>query len=230
MEKEKDQDLFRALRGIYRCYGEFVQDFPAACGPGCSACCTTNVLATSLEVKYLMFQAREAQVEIPWSRVRKASCGPVYRPHLTTNQVADFCLRQQELPADPGEHGPGHCPLLSEDNLCILYEHRPFACRAMISASMCSPDGEAKMDQFLVSVNLCLYQILEHLDSGGLYGNILDLLLKFHGEKVEGFLENRPLPGFLVRPWERKQFEKFLARLYRFDAEGTELGSLLNLE
>ncbi len=218
------------MRGIYQCYEEFIQDFPAACEPGCSSCCTTNVLATSLEVKYLLSQAEAGHVEIPWSRVRAAASGSVYRPRLTTNHVADLCLRQQEVPNDPGEHGPGPCPLLSEDGLCIFYEYRPFACRAMISASKCSPDGEAEMDQFLVSVNLALYQILEHLDQGGIYGNMLDLLLRIHGDKVDGLLENRNLPGFLVRPWETKHFEKFLLKLSRFDVDGRELGSMLNLE
>ncbi len=230
MNGKKYQDKYQALEGIYRCYGEFVQDFPAACEPGCATCCTTNVLATSLEVSYLLDKAKEAGLAIPWSRVKAASKGTVYRPLLTTNEVADLCLRQQEVPNDPGEHGPGTCPMLSEENLCLLYEYRPFSCRAMTSASKCSADGEAEMDQFLVSVNLAVYQIIEHLDVSGNYGNFLDLLLQSQGEEADRLLQNKRLPGFLVRPWETRHFEKFLLKLYRFDVHGRQLGTLLGLE
>lgn len=230
MEQGKDQKRYLALEGIYLCYDEYVRDFPSACEPGCATCCTTNVLATSLEVEYLLKGAGRAGLELPWDGITAAVKRGVYRPALTTNEVADLCLRQQEVPQDPGEHAPGACPMLTADKTCMVYEYRPFSCRAMTSASRCSADGEAEMDQFLVSVNLAVYQIIEHLDLDGAYGNLLDLLLMSRGEGVEGLLTNRRLPGFLVRPWETRHFERFLLKLYRFEVKGEKLGDLLGIE
>jgi len=41
---------------------------------------------------------------------------------------------------------------------------------------VCQYGGEAEMEPFLITVNLAIYQIIEHLDKEGVSGNLLDVL------------------------------------------------------
>jgi len=43
---------------------------------------------------------------------------------------------------------------------------------------VCQYGGEAEMEPFLITVNLAIYQIIEHLDKEGVSGNLLDVLNK----------------------------------------------------
>lgn len=74
------------------------------------------------------------------------------------------------------------------------------------------------MESFLVTVNLSIFQIIEHLDKGGFYGNILDLIAQ--SSKIEDMrgvlLKNIPLPGFMIPPDEKDRFSRFLGRLSMF--------------
>jgi len=46
----------------------------------------------------------------------------------------------------------------------------------MSSMEVCQYGGEAEMEPFLITVNLAIYQIIEHLDKEGVSGNLLDVL------------------------------------------------------
>ena len=80
------------------------------------------------------------------------------------------------------------------------------------------------MDPFLVTVNLAMHQIIEHLDQGGVTGIMPDILPPYdqviplaeqRGREVndQAILANRPLPGFLVPPEEQRRFADFMSRL-----------------
>lgn len=79
------------------------------------------------------------------------------------------------------------------------------------------------MEPFLVTVNLAIYQILEHIDADGWYGNLLDVIgiFKTNGAYKSGISSdlqeriktNRPLPGFMVPQEEMVRFKSFLRRL-----------------
>jgi hypothetical protein len=120
---------------------------------------------------------------------------------------------------------------LDKEGLCSVYERRPFACRAMSSTEICQYGSEADMEPFLVTVNLAIYQIIEHLDKGGVSGNLIDLLNKLvnnqsiNTDSGDSLVSNRALPGFLVSPDEQERFRVFMRRLAEFQVGDTALGS-----
>ncbi|NDY42735.1 hypothetical protein G3N55_07760 [Dissulfurirhabdus thermomarina] len=221
-------DNAAALRAVYAFHQEFLEGWGFACEAGCAACCTVNVTLTSLEARHLLAEAGAAAADLA-ARVAAAP-GAGYRPAATLNEVAAFCLRGEAPPADEAEHAAGACPLLDPGGRCACYPGRPFACRAMVSRARCRPGGAAEMDPFLVTVNLVLCQVIEHLDRGGVSGNLGDVVPYCHGAATEpppGLLRNRPLPGLLVPPEERGRFTAFWRRLRRRPVGRGALGDFL---
>ena len=73
------------------------------------------------------------------------------------------------------------------------------------------------MDPFLITINLAMQQVIEHLDHEGRYGNLWDMVAFKEGGKIRhgAIKKNRRLPGFLLTPQERGRFMAFLRRLQR---------------
>ena len=98
---------------------------------------------------------------------------------------------------------------------------------------VCQHGGEADMEPFLVTVNLAVYQIIEHLDKEGVSGNLLDILSEFlnnqslNPDLEDRLISNRALPGFLVTPNEQERFRTFTRRLANFQVGDTTLGAFL---
>jgi Fe-S-cluster containining protein len=227
-----DSNKFKILAAIYSFYDQFFKGFSMVCKPGCHVCCTVNIVATSLEAGYLLRSSFFDDLDLK-KLLFSATARPIYRPGLSTNQIADLCLRQEEIPSEKAEHGEGFCPFLDQEGLCNVYEHRPFACRAMSSTEVCRYGGEAEMEPFLVTVNLAIYQIIEHLDKDRMSGNLLDVLSELvNNQGVSSgpgnrFISNRALPGFLVTPGEQVRFRAFMSRLADFQVGDTTLGAFL---
>ncbi|HDH97687.1 MAG TPA: YkgJ family cysteine cluster protein [Deltaproteobacteria bacterium] len=228
-----DSNKFKVLAAIYSFYDQFLKGFPLACRPGCHVCCTVNIVATSLEAGHLLHSSFFDNLDLK-KLLSSATTGSVYRPSLSTNQIADFCLRQEEIPPDRVEYGEGVCPFLDQEGLCSVYENRPFACRAMSSREVCQYGGEADMEPFLVTVNLAVYQIIEHLDKEGVSGNLLDVLSELvNNQSVspgpgDRLISNRALPGFLITPDEQGRFRAFMRRLADFQVGDTTLKAFLD--
>ncbi|MBW1671535.1 MAG: YkgJ family cysteine cluster protein [Deltaproteobacteria bacterium] len=227
-----DSNKFKVLAAIYSFYDLFLKGFSVACRPGCHVCCTINIVSTSLEAEHLLRSSFFDDFDLK-KLLSSATTGSVYRPSLSTNQIADFCLRHEEIPSDRIEHGEGVCPFLDQEGLCSVYERRPFACRAMSSMKVCQYGGEADMETFLVTVNLAIYQIIEHLDKEGVSGNLLDVLSELvNNQSVspdpgDRLISNRALPGFLVTSNEQERFGAFMRGLADFQVGDTTLGALL---
>lgn len=94
------------------------------------------------------------------------------------------------------------------------------------------------MTPFLVTVNLAIYQILEHIDAEGWYGNMLDIIEVARIKRdqrhrtidaMEGKVKtNRPLPCFIVPPDEVIRFKSFMRRLSKNEfGDGKKIGDLL---
>lgn len=104
------------LRQIYRLVDKFAKfrDPFVACKRSCSDCCRINVTITSLEAKQLA----------------EASGRPA---RVITSDIKH----------DVDQYAGHECPFLV-NNLCSVYEHRPYACRqhAMFlpTAEACNPD------------------------------------------------------------------------------------------
>lgn len=218
---------FTALAGLYQAHARVTADYRFACRAGCATCCSVNVVVTSLEAEYLR-QAPAWQDPALEKDVRRAAAKPHYTPSCSTNLVAACCLAGREPPPDPSPHQHGACPLLDGQGRCRVYDHRPFACRSMVSAIPCRTGGEAVMEPFLVTLDLALCQVIEHLDRRGWTGNLLDMLTRSgaHGGDAP-LVRNRPLPGFLVPPGEQPRFQAAMDTVLSWPLGHGQLGDLL---
>ncbi len=161
-------------------------------------------------------------------KIRGLTAGPLYRPTCTINQVAACCLAHQEPPEDTSEHVAGVCLFLDDKRQCRIYAHRPMACRAMASQVRCRPGSEAVVAPLVLTVNLALHQIIEHLDQEGVFGSLPEVVLWVLGNGVTRPLPgNQPLPGFLVPDDEQEGFNDFLRALAAWPVEGGRFGDHL---
>ena len=226
----------KALEAIYEFYDEFLAGTPMACKKGCSTCCTTNVSMTSLEARYILESGLLTKELM--AKLKEAAAADHFIPSTTINTSAAMCLSENQMPEETSPVTFDPCPLLTDDGLCSIYEARPFSCRAMCSEIVCTEGGEASMAPFLVTVNLAIYQILEHLDSDGWYGNMLDILQVVKPNKedsmraaaeMEGKIKtNRPIPCFIIPPDDVMRFKSFMRRLSKKEFQpGKTLGELL---
>ncbi len=214
------------LLALYSFYEDFTKGFPVKCSPGCSTCCTVNVAATTLETAVVRKALSNPVPEETGLRIARVASAPRYIPTTTLNRNTWEIIRGKNITPDEGEPGEGFCPLLDDQGFCSVYESRPFACRALSSTTLCKDEGMADMEPFLVTVNLAMYQIIEHLDSnGGITENFSGLLhsaitgkepLSDKNRKNTDQLSqtrNCPLPGFMIPPDDKLRFRSFLRRL-----------------
>jgi len=209
--------LTAMLRCIYDVYGAWVEKFEFACERGCSACCTRNVNMTFLEggriIDYLLHNDA-GRIEEMREATHVGS-----QLAMTTNEFARSCLQQVEVEEDEAVQDYSPCVFL-ENNCCTIYEVRPFGCRSFGSRQRCERNGSADMDSLLLTVNMIVMQIIEHLDSrDGYWGNMIDVLQSLHGNTIKNVLPARPLPGMLVPPEDGDGAREFLVTLYRAEVD-----------
>ncbi len=114
-----------------------------------------------------------------------------------------------------------------------MYPARPFACRSLWSRQRCTVGGAAVADSLLLSLNGVFEQLIEHMDVGGLAGNMIDLFAllsdeptrsAYHAglpwEITDHTLATRPNPGFLVPPAHRSEVVRALLLLDRKEIQG----------
>lgn len=210
------------LSALYALLDRHLAPLQGACEKGCAACCTCNVTATTLEA----WPLHEALKGEGYAALRQTLVDQQrllrYRPTTTINGWARQCLRGQADWDDAPDPDWGPCPLLT-DSACPLYPQRPLGCRVMISRQRCRAGGEAEMDPFVVTLSNIFGQVIEHLDRGGLTGNLTDLLRYFDGadqcwayaqgvslSPSEGLLANQPMPALMIAPEERQRAQPVL--------------------
>jgi hypothetical protein len=190
-----------ALDHIYRVYENFISEYEVACRRGCDRCCTRNVILTTLEAYKISTHLIESGQESLLERLSAVIDGPRFIPRVTTNGLAEICMRGEDPPEEASDPAWGPCPLL-DDGQCPLYAVRPFGCRCMVSARRCDDAGFAEMDPFLVTVNNVMLQYIEHIDRDGCSGNLADLLVFMSsGENRRRYRDGGPegLPAGLIR-------------------------------
>jgi hypothetical protein len=119
-------------------------------------------------------------------------------------------MQGENLPEEECDLPQAPCAFLS-NNECLIYLERPFGCRCFISEQKCDAIACALVEPFLVTVNTVFLQLIEHIDSGGLFGNMSDILLFLEPETqrkryamntalnhVGGFSVNCSIPALLV--------------------------------
>jgi Fe-S-cluster containining protein len=91
------------------------QSEPIACAQGCSHCCRTYVSATVPEILRLAGRVRSEKVKM--------------------EKIVAAGAHSAAVPQDERWRDKVWCPNL-ENSMCSVYEHRPLACRTMLSKSL----------------------------------------------------------------------------------------------
>jgi hypothetical protein len=213
------------LDQLYAIYGDFISKQPLACTKGCSQCCTCNLTATTLEGEYLRRRLSPEQYSRVIQRLVSVADRPRYRPTVTLNHLADICARGEDPPDEENDPDLGSCPLLTDD-LCPLYDLRPFGCRCMVSRRNCRKTGYAEIDPLILTVNDLFLQHIEHIDAQGYSGNFNDILLFLDPPEAanryqrgqldappEGLLANQPMFTLMIPPEHREAVAPVLKQI-----------------
>lgn len=164
------------LNKIYVLYEDVVKNLDVACKKYCSSCCTPNVTMTTLEGFLIAdHMISNGQADLFEDIQAKISTNR-FKPQITTNRLADLCMKGDDPPEEAQRHSNKNCPVLI-DNLCPIYEVRPFGCRCFISKHDCSKAGYAEVDPLDMTVSTLFMQFVEHIDFMGFSGNFADVLL-----------------------------------------------------
>lgn len=205
------------LPDIYKVFAEESAKIAVACGPGCATCCTRSVTLTTGEGRLISDFLRASGRGLPLLPKDPVAL----RPALTVNGLAACCLAGQEVVEEAESPWLFEPCFFLQDDLCSIYEARPFACRSMLSTVNCRHSGLAEMPDRLVTLAIVTNQILEDLDRGGRWGNLADVLAFLDAGATdasrlaarERLLPNLPLPGLLVGPEEREMVKNYLTKL-----------------
>ena len=234
------------LQAIYQAYEDWsAQQIEIACQPGCNVCCTTNVMITALEGE-LILKFIDQEKKSKWLAQALLSITNDLQAGPTTNEFAQACLNEEELETRQENHvSKKSCPFL-KNNLCAIYQARPFGCRCFASQKKCRPEGEGILPTHMISAATATQQIIEHLGQRQMWGNMLDVLLALTGlpqyKKVAEHLSNnnhqayaqarlrsaKPLPAFLIPPEDRQDVEVLLNKIFSSKVDGTTIENILN--
>ncbi len=222
------------LEAIYKFYDEYAKKYFSVCMPGCCKCCTTSILATTLECFYIICYLKSQGKENLLERFNGLSEKNYLRPTITTNERAYKCLNRIMPQEGDEDYWVNACPFLHESK-CLVYEVRPFGCRSFFSEVKCEISLQAVIRPKLLTVNILFLQFIEHIDIKGLFGNMIDILLFLssnknfkHYKQSEKFspsktlLPTMPIPGFLIPPSHRQEINNVLNSLYNTKIEDTD--------
>lgn len=215
------------LKNIYTSYDKFSKEISHVCKIGCASCCTQNVSVTTLESYYILEWLKKNNKLDLLKVLDHISTEKLSRPAITTNELAYKCLNRIEPPEEDVPSASTPCPFLdNKEKTCLIYEVRPLSCRIFFSEKKCDEIGQATIDPVVLTINGTLLQVLEHVDLGGMFANMIDMLLLFNNEKnfdeylrnstlrSNGFLQNRPIPGFMIPPEHEHKTLSVLNTLY----------------
>ena len=192
----RDEKLSRLTR-IYTLFDTVTNPFAVACTKKCAACCTCNVTATGLEARLILDALSPEEAGQLSGRITGQVPRKRYQPGLTTNMFARYIIEGRPVPDEENEPSWGRCPLLVEEE-CSIYTVRPLGCRAMMSTNACEGNGYAQMPPLVLTINTIFQQAMEHLDQGGVHGNLWDVLDYFLvcEDKQPGMaMEKSPVPA-----------------------------------
>lgn len=224
--RDKVKKIRKLLNRIYSLHDEFMAGLKFACRKKCAYCCACNVSMTTLEGLLIQEVLQPGQKNTIFIKLEKARSGKRYRPGVTINQLVEICKSGGEPPPEDIDPKWGSCPVINDD-LCPIYQVRPFGCRAMVSRKACGTTGYADMDPFVLTVNNLFQQYIEQLDSRGFYGNFADVMYYIAGmEKLGkritstsdeavscGLIPNHPITALAVPHEHRNRIQPILEAL-----------------
>ena len=235
-------ELKRALlNNVYASYDKFSKEIRNVCTIGCATCCTQHVAVTTLEADYILGWLQERHTLDLLKGLEQISKDRLSRPAVTTNELAYKCLNQIEPPEEELPSLSAPCPFLDEtDKTCMIYAVRPFSCRMIFSERKCDEVGHAILDPIVLTINSTLLQVVEHIDAGGLFANMIDMLLLLGDREnldnyrcnetlqhSSGFLRNRLLPGFIIPPEHEHKTLSALNQLYNSEVRNTTFRDII---
>ncbi|MCW7755011.1 YkgJ family cysteine cluster protein [Desulfobotulus sp. H1] len=197
-----------SLKELYHLQAAAFQPYQTACKPGCSSCCTRNVVITSLEADFII----QGMSSDNSTRLQSAFLNQPallrLQPRITMNTMASLYMEGEEPQEDAADPAWWPCPLMDTDQkTCLVYEYRPMACRCMVSKINCETSGAADMEEGLVILHTLFLQLTEHLDANGRSASLLDLLMErlFPGSVSIPMPENRKIPMLMIPgSWQQK--------------------------
>lgn len=224
MKQDMETKLI-VLNRIFDVYDKFSSRFQTACEAGCAECCTRNVTLTGLEGYNIINSLSADEKKEKLGQLEAARAKKRFIPRITVNRMAKLCMEGKEIPEESSDPGWGACPLLVGQR-CSIYSVRPFACRCMMSKNKCAEYGFADMDDFAVTLNNVFIQYIEHIDNGGIFGNLTDVLLKVGGETGSGqpdvddagnplFVENCAVEMLMVPPEHQERIREVIQELQK---------------
>jgi Fe-S-cluster containining protein len=214
------------LNKIYQLYNDANINLDVACKKYCASCCTPNVTMTTLE-GYLIadHMISNGQTDL-FEAIQSGISNNRFMPKITVNKIADLCMKGNDPPEEEKKHSNESCPVL-KDNLCPIYEVRPFGCRCFMSTLDCRKAGYAEVDPFVMTLNTLFMQFVEQIDFMGFSGNFADVLLlmasnenrdnyKKNTLKHPGtdFVSNLKIKVLMVPPEHRKKVKPVLDELF----------------
>jgi Fe-S-cluster containining protein len=223
MENDRFEQDIAKLKLVYDIFDDQVCRLSFVCKEKCAACCTCNVTMTSLEAR-LIYQTLSVQRKNALKkRIDENFPEKRFVPKATTNQFARSCMEGVDLPDEENNPDWGRCPLLKDD-LCTIYEVRPFGCRALVSEVNCKKTGAAQLPSLMLTINTVFQQFIEQLDHHGLFGNLADMLFAVSHSKSQLFdsipstlklIKNEPVPIWMVPPEHQKRAQHILSQLQK---------------
>lgn len=218
------------LQALYDHHERWSSTTPYACEKGCASCCTNSVTMTNIEGEMIHdFLLKNNELGLLQKISKKET--PSSLPSVTTNEFALSCIEEKEVE----EHEAWDfipCFLLKDDS-CMIYPARPFGCRSFVSKKRCNAATPAEVSSATFTVNTMMMQIIEHLDQGNPWGNMLMVLRRIIGENSlelndnkENILTSKTNPGFLVPPEDTEVAEKFLQDILNMKIADKTLGQI----
>jgi Fe-S-cluster containining protein len=203
------------LAKIYTRHDDLMEKLDLACRAGCDLCCTRNVAVTSLEADLVVRHLEETGGRKLLEKIEASKNLPRFQPLTTTNTLAHLCRNGQPPPEEKCDPAWRPCPFLTKSR-CSIYAVRPFACRCMVSKSICREGGQAEIDDYLLALHTVFMQFIEHTDASGCTGNLIDMLMApLTGGQPEqsGFIPNRSIEMILMPPEFQNRARPILEKL-----------------
>lgn len=225
MKNYRETSDLERLRTVYSLYEEVIAPFDVVCQQKCASCCTCNVTMSSLEAALMVAALTEREKKEIQTRIDLHPPVKKYSPKMTTNMFARLCIQGKDIPEEENDPSWGKCPLLLND-MCRLYDVRPFGCRALISEIYCEKTGYAQMQPLALTINDIFLQYIEHMDEKGIFGNLSDILTVFLlPDTIENlqdyfkenqdsrFVSNEKIAVLMVPPEHRQKLTHLFDRL-----------------
>ena len=152
------EDKKNGLQAIYHDFETAAAPYKteAACGKGCSFCCSDagSIHLTTLEGLVI----RDRIHRLPRSRL------------VAVNKLLAVDMKQRE------HKKRSACPLLMKNRACMIYDVRPFACRRIYSLAVCGPDQHPVLSRQVMAKGDEAIRALQRLDDNGYSGHLSYIL------------------------------------------------------